>query len=274
MFEGKCAIVTGGSSGIGLATAELLARKGADIGLVARDSGRLQDAREAILKVNPAVRVETASADLSDWEQARSAIDDLEARGMPADILINSAGVILPGRFEEMPLDFFRRNMDNGYFSVVHPTRAAVPYMIARGAGRIVNVSSVAGYIGVYGYTGYSAAKFAVMGFSESLRCEMKPHGVSVSVVCPPDTETPALAYEKTLRPPETDVIAGNVKAVPPGVVAEAIVRGIERNRYLVIPGMENRAYYRLKGLAPGLFFAVFDSQVAKVRRGPRKGAS
>lgn len=268
MFEGKCAIVTGGSSGIGLATAELLANRGAHVGLVARDPGRLEAAREAVQAAGrDGTKVEAVSADLSDPEQAKRAIDDLASRGLDPDILVNSAGVILPGRFEEMPLDFFERNIDNGFFSIVYPTRAAVPYMIAKGAGRIVNISSVAGYIGVYGYTGYSAAKYAVMGFSESLRCEMKPHGISVHVVCPPDTDTPALAYEKTLRPPETDVIAGNIKAIPPTAVAEAIVRGLERGRYLVIPGFESKAYYRLKGLWPGLFFAVFDSQVAKARR-------
>lgn len=269
MFEGKRAIVTGGSSGIGLATAELLARRGAHVGIIARDPGRLEAAREAVQSASRGTaRVEAVSADLSDPEQSRSAVEELAARGIEPDILVNSAGVILPGRFEEMSLDFFTRNMDNGYYSIVYPTRAAVPYMISRGSGHIVNVSSVAGYIGVYGYTGYSGAKFAVMGFSESLRCEMKPHGISVSVVCPPDTETPALAYEKTLRPEETDVIAGNVKAIAPSVVAEAVVRGIERGKYLIIPGLENKAYYRLKGVLPELFFAVFDSQVAKVRRG------
>ncbi|MBE0477029.1 MAG: SDR family oxidoreductase [Coriobacteriia bacterium] len=273
MFEGARVVVTGGSSGIGLATAELFARRGAHVGLVARDPGRLEAAREAVAAAAAeGARIEAVSADLSQTEQARHAIDELARRGLEPDVLVNSAGVILPGRFEEMPLDFFTRNMDCGYYSVVYPTRAAVPYMIARGAGHVVNVSSVAGFIGVYGYTGYSAAKYAVMGFSEALRCEMKPRGVRVSVVCPPDTDTPGLAYEKTLRPPETDVIAGNVKAIPPAAVAKAVVRAVERGTYLVIPGLESRAYHKLKGLWPGLFFAVFDSQVAKARRAEERG--
>lgn len=270
MFEGARVVVTGGSSGIGLVAAQLFASRGAHVGLVARDPEKLQAAREAVRAAasRSDARVEAVSADLSVWEQASSAIGELASRGLEPDILVNSAGTILPGRFEEMPLEYFTRNMDWGYYSVLYPTRAAVPGMIARGRGHVVNVSSVAGFIGVYGYTGYSAAKFAVMGMTESLRCEMKPHGVRVSVVCPPDTDTPALAYEKTLRPPETDVIAGNIKAIPPSKVAEAIVRGVERGKYLIIPDFESRVYGKLKGVVPGLFFAVFDSQVAKARRG------
>ena len=139
--------------------------------------------------------------------------------------------------------------------------------MVERGSGHIVNISSVAGYLGIYGYTGYSSAKFAVMGFTEALRFEMKPHGVRVSVVCPPDTDTPALAHERTLRPPETDVIAGNIKPISAEKVARAVVRAIGRGRYVVIPDALSAFYFRLKGIAPEVFHAIVDSDVAKARR-------
>jgi len=135
------------------------------------------------------------------------------------------------------------------------------------GRGHIVNVASVAGFLGIYGYTGYAAAKYAVMGFTEALRFEMKPHGVRVSVCCPPDTDTPALAHEKTLRPPETDVIAGNIKAISPERVGKAIVDGVERNRYYIIPDATSRFYFRLKGLLPEVFFRIVDADVRKARK-------
>ena len=182
-------------------------------------------------------------------------------------MLVNSAGVIVPGEFATMPLDNFEVNLDCGYWSVVYPCRAAVPHMLARGRGHIVNVSSVAGYLGIYGYTGYSSAKFAVMGFSEALRFEMKPAGITVHVVCPPDTDTPALAYEHTLRPHETDVIAGNIKPIPAEKVAAAIVRGVDRGKYLIIPDALSAFYFRLKGLLPELFFAIVDGDVRKARK-------
>jgi 3-dehydrosphinganine reductase len=166
-----------------------------------------------------------------------------------------------------MPLENFESNITNGYWSVVYPCRAAAPHMVARGRGKIVNVSSVAGYLGIYGYTGYSSAKFAVMGFTEALRFELKPAGVSVHVVCPPDTDTPALAYEHTLRPHETDVIAGNIKPIPAEKVADAIVAGVEKGKYFIIPDATSSFYFRLKGLLPELFFAIVDGDVAKARK-------
>jgi len=152
--------------------------------------------------------------------------------------------------------------------AVLHHERGAVAAAMAkRGSGHIINVSSVAGYLGIYGYTGYSSAKYAVMGFTEALRFEMKPAGVRVSVVCPPDTETPALEFEHTLRPPETDVIAGNIKPVPAEKVADAIVRAVDRNKYLVIPDALSAFYFRLKGLLPEVFYAIVDGDVKKARR-------
>lgn len=269
MSQRTTVIVTGGSSGIGLATAKLYAQRGCDVAIVGRNAERLAGALVELRAAasRPDQSCLTRSADLSTFEGAREAIDSLVAEGFGPDILVNSAGVIIPGEFATMPLENFESNLTNGYWSVVYPCRAAVPHMLAQGSGHIVNVSSVAGYLGIYGYTGYSSAKFAVMGFTEALRFEMKPAGIAVHVVCPPDTDTPALAFEHTLRPPETDVIAGNIKAIPATKVAEAIVRGVERGKYLIIPDALSAFYFRLKGLLPEVFFAIVDGDVAKARK-------
>jgi 3-dehydrosphinganine reductase len=262
-------VVTGGSSGIGLATAEAYVARGADVAIVARDPDKLETARMTLeaARLDASQRILTASADLSNFSQAKAVIDRLADDDMVPDILVNSAGVILPGEFGSMPVEHLTRNMECGFFSVMWPCRAAVPHMVARGSGHIVNVSSVAGFLGIYGYTGYAAAKYAVMGFTEALRFEMKPSGVNVHVVCPPDTDTPALAAERTMRPRETDVIAGNIKAISPERVAGAIVRGVERGRYLIIPDALSRFYFRLKGVMPEVFFAIVDADVRKARR-------
>lgn len=268
MSAHKTAIVTGGSSGIGLACAKDLARHGYDIALVARDRGRLEAAAEAVKAVAvDGGRVAWKSADLSQWESARTALDELSAEGFAPDVLVNSAGVIIPGEFVNLSPEDFEANINGGFWSVVNPCRAVAAGMVERGSGHIVNVSSVAGYLAIYGYTSYSAAKYAVMGFTEALRFEMKPAGVRVSVVCPPDTDTPALAHEHTLRPRETDVIAGNIKPIPAEQVASAVMRAIERDRYLVIPDALSAFYFRLKGLLPEVFFAIVDSDVRKARR-------
>jgi len=265
----QCVIVTGGSSGIGLAAAKAFSARGADVAIIARDTAKLNAAAEAIraAAASPEQRFAWRSCDLSNLDATRAAFAELEADGFVADVLVNSAGVIYPGEFVEMPFENFEINMTCGFWSVVHPCRVVAPMMVRRGSGHIVNVASVAGYLGIYGYTGYSASKYAVMGFTEALRFEMKPSGVRVSVVCPPDTETPALQFEHTLRPKETDVIAGGIKAIPAEKVGSAIVKAVERNTYLVIPDALSAFYFRLKGLLPEVFYAIVDSDVKKARR-------
>ncbi len=269
MFSGSYAVVTGGSSGIGLACATAFAARGTHVALVARNPERLESARALVeaARRDPGQRVVVASADLSDLDATLVAFDELAADGFVPDILLNSAGVILPGEFATMPHADLETNMECGYWSVVNPCKAVVPGMVERGAGYIVNVSSVAGFLGIYGYTGYAAAKYAVLGFTEALRFEMRPHGVAVSVVLPPDTDTPALAAERAMRPPETDAVAGNIKPITPERVAEAVVRGMERGRFHIIPDATSRFYFRLKGLLPEVFFRIVDADVAKARR-------
>lgn len=270
----KSVIVTGGSSGIGLACARAFVERGDNVAIVARDSEKLAKAAEQLRAWcrNDSQRVEWRSADLADWEPTLAAFVSLEEAGFTPDVLVNSAGVIVPGEFAAMPVEHLRQNIDCGYWSVVYPCKAVAPAMVERGCGHIVNISSVAGYLGIYGYTGYAAAKYAVMGFTEALRFEMKPAGVRVSVVCPPDTETPGLAAEKLMRPAETEVVAGNIKPIPPEQVARAVVKAVETGKYLVIPDNLSAFYFRLKGLLPELFYAIVDGDVAKARK-TRNGA-
>jgi len=262
-------VVTGGSSGIGLATAKAFAEKGCDVAVVARDEARLG---RAVAEIRDAAgskeqRIASRSTDLSDLAATQSAFEELATEGFVPDVLVNSAGVIYPGEFVNMPFEHFEVNIDCGFWSVVNPCRAVAPGMVDRGSGHIVNVSSVAGYLGIYGYTGYSASKFAVMGFTEALRFEMKPAGVRVSVVCPPDTETPALKFEHTLRPHATNVIAGNIKPISAEKVAAAIVKAVDRGHYLVIPDALSAFYFRLKGLLPEVFYTIVDGDVRKANR-------
>lgn len=255
--------ITGGSSGIGLETARLYAQRGDDVTICGRDYQKLIQAEQSI-----AQPIHTCVLDVADQAAVETACADFAATAGAPDLLVNCAGVMFPGEFISMDRARFDANIDVDFLGTVHMCRAFAPLMVERGSGHIVNIASVAGFLGVYGYTGYASAKYAVMGFSEALRFELEPLGVLVTVICPPDTKTPGLELEKTMRPQETDVIAGLAKEVAPELVARKLVSGVDRKKRMVIIGASSKLYYRLKGVWPELFYAIVSNDVRKVRKG------
>ena len=266
-FRQKTVLITGGSSGIGLATAKLLAAKGAHVWLIARDPVRLEAALGEVTRAGGGdhQRCGIVSADVADARQAAAAVAQVAAAAGVPDIVINSAGIVRPGYIEELDPETFRRLIEVNYLGTVYVTHAAVPGMIARGSGHIVNISSEAGFLGVGGYTAYCGSKFAVRGFSEALRVELKPAGVGVSVVFPPDTDTPQLAAERPLRPREVEVLNGG-RVLSPESVAAAIVDGISRRRFVIIPSTEGSFYYWLSGFLGGLQYPIMDFLMDRAR--------
>src|SRR4030066_389830 len=230
---GKIALVTGGSSGIGKAIAGCLASRGMHIWLVAQRKDLLQSAREEVEahRHNQGQKIGTISADVSDLDQVRRAVKQISEKAGPPDLLINSAGVAHPGYVQELDISIFKWMMEVNYFGTVYITKEILPVMLQRSSGYIVNISSVAGFLGTFGYTAYGASKFAVRGFSDALRAEMKLHGIGVSILFPPDTETAQLEYESHYKPPETKALSGNTKTMSPDVVAHETLKGIERGR-------------------------------------------
>jgi 3-dehydrosphinganine reductase len=272
-FAGKHAIVTGGSSGIGRATAHLLAQRGAHVSIIARSQPALDETLGELdaLRVDAGQQFRAVSADLGEWLQARDAIAALASNGHAPDLLINAAGYCHPGYFERLPVDVFHDSMRVDFFGTLHPTKAVTPLMIARGQGHIVNFSSIAGFYGLYGFAAYSAAKYAITGFSEVLRQELKPHGVKVSIVFPPTTRTPGLERENRLKPLETKLIEGQSKERSPEEVAEAVLRGVERRARYILPGADTKLYFLVAHLPPRLIsvfeYWLIDRMIAKAQR-------
>jgi 3-dehydrosphinganine reductase len=264
-FSGAHAIVTGGSSGIGRALARQLADRGARVSLLARRQPLLDEVVGELAGAGRDARAR--SVDVSDRVAVESAIAELVADAGPCDILVTSAGVVQPGYFSALDDDVFRETMDIDYFGTLWPVRAVVPSMVERRTGSIVGVSSGAGLVGVFGYAAYSPAKFAVRGLLEVLRCELAPYGVHVGCACPPDTDTPQLAYENRFKPAETAAISGAIKPLSADRVAASIIAGIEKRRFLIAPDVQTRLLARIAGLTPGLLHAGFDRAVRKAQR-------
>jgi 3-dehydrosphinganine reductase len=268
-FEGKVALVTGGSSGIGFALARLLVRQGAHVFLIARREALLQEAAELLRPVvsQNGQRIAFLSADVSSESEVSAAVDRVtEQMGLP-DLVINSAGVTHPGYVQDLSLGIFRTMIEINYMGTVHVSKAVLNGMLKRGSGHIVNIASMAALVGVFGYTAYGASKFAVRGFTDALRAEVKHLGIDVSIVYPPDTDTPQLAYENQFKPPETRAISRLNSVLQPEKVAAEIMAGIAHRRYLLLPGFDSKLSYWLISVAGGLVYPVMDWLVAREKR-------
>lgn len=261
-------LITGGSSGIGLALARQAAAAGARVSLVARDPAKLAAARAAIQAVAPAApEVVIVSADVSRNAEVLAALATAAAAHGPVDVLVTSAGVARPGYFEDLPVDVFERTMAVNYLGTVYAVKAVAGGMRQRGRGAIVMISSGAGLHGFFGYTAYAPSKFALRGFGEALRAEMQGTGVHVAVVYPPDTDTPQLAEENLTKPPETKAITAAGGLWTAEAVARATLRGLARRQFAITPGLQVSALARLHSVIAPVLYWSFDRTARKVRR-------
>jgi 3-dehydrosphinganine reductase len=167
VFRDLHVVVTGGSSGLGLELAHRLADEGARITLVARDARKLAAAAADLRDRRPSACVGVESLDVSDEEATPRSMQRIAEANGGIDVLINSAGILREGRFDELPARAFRDVMNVNYFGIVNATRAALPHLLAS-RGRLVNIASMAGLTGVFGYTPYCGAKHALVGLTEA----------------------------------------------------------------------------------------------------------
>jgi NAD(P)-dependent dehydrogenase (short-subunit alcohol dehydrogenase family) len=181
--HGCVALITGGSRGLGLLIARELGRQGARVVLVARDEAELQRARRDL--ESRYIDASIIVADVGHESEARRAIADVISRWGRVDILVNNAGVIKVGPLDHMTGADFEEAMAVHFWGPLHTMRAAIPHMRQQGAGRIVNISSIGGKIGVPHLAAYCASKFALTGLSDVVRAELAQDDIVVTTVCP-----------------------------------------------------------------------------------------
>jgi len=264
-FEKKNVLITGGSSGIGMCIARELVQMGASVCLLARNQDKLDEAVNQLssFKKDEQQHIRSLSADVADTQKLIELIPEYLSKNPTPDVLINAAGVARPGYVEELDLEIYKWTMDIDFHGTVNMTKLLLPHFLERGSGHIINFSSLAGVLGVFGYTAYSAAKFAVRGFTDVLRAEMKPHGIKVSIVYPPDTDTPQLSWENQYKPFETRVIANSDKPIPAETVARAVLKAAARNKYAIVPGLSAKLTYLLGTTLSNLVYPIMDLLVA-----------
>ncbi len=181
-MKNKVVIITGASSGIGLALAKSFAKQGAHLALAARSADKLKNISEELTSNNtPNIVVTT---DVSNEEDCKNLVaKTIEAFGR-IDILINNAGISMRALFKDVDLDVLRQLMDVNFWGTVYCTKYALPYLL-ESKGSVTGISSIAGYIGLPARTGYSASKFAMHGFLETLRVENLKTGLHVLIAAP-----------------------------------------------------------------------------------------
>ena len=268
-FNGKKVFITGGSSGIGKAAAKMLAGWGASVYIAARGQKRLDEALEEIkAAASGSGQVFGAVAvDISDRDAVNEAAKTVLAGLGGLDVLINNAGIAHPATVLQTPDAIFDSMMQVNYFGTVNVTRAFLPHFYEQGTGHICMVASMLGFMGIYGYTAYAASKYAVTGFSDCLRQELIDHNIGLTVVFPPDTDTPQFHEENKIKPPETKAIAGEVKAMTAEAVALSSLTGIAKHRYHVVPGFDGAFAYFMYRHFPGVVRWVIDGALKKYRK-------
>jgi len=265
-LRGQHVLITGGSSGIGLALARHAAIAGARVSLVARDPAKLARARDHLHELVTTAQVGAFPADVASAAELSSAIAAAESELGPVDVLIASAGIACADYFEALPADAFERTMTVNYLGTVHAVRAVAGGMRQRGRGAIVLISSGAAFHGFFGYTAYAPTKFALRGFAEALRAELCDSGVHVMIVYPPDTDTPQLAEENRTKPAETRAVTSGGGLWSADAVARVTLSGLRRRRFAITPGIGVTALAWLHSIAAPLLRWHFDRVARNAR--------
>jgi 3-dehydrosphinganine reductase len=268
MHNDKVVVITGGSSGIGFSLAKYFAASSAKVFLLARDQDKLEKTVNILENMyGVSIYVKVYAVDIGqDTEVVTRIIQSIGSENNGIDYLINNAGILRCGCFDDLPTFNFEESYRSNYLGALYTTKAAWKFLSMK-RGNVSFVSSVAGYIGLIGYTAYAPTKFAITGLAECLRMEGKNEGITVTIIYPGDTNTPLLEYEHNHAPPETQAITKGIKVKEPDEVAARLVAGILSGDFEVYCDSSSKFYRKLKSIFPGLFYRSIDSIARKARK-------
>lgn len=264
-FHDRVAFITGAASGIGLQLATQLAAAGARVVLADRHGDA---AAQAATRLTEAGRTARAiQLDVTDREAVRLAIETTVAAEGRIDYLFNNAGIGIGGEARDFGGGEWDRVLAVNIDGVVNGILAAYPIMLRQGFGHIVNTASVAGLIPLPGEISYTASKWAVVGLTHTLRAEAADLGVKVTLVCPGKVETPIYATSPVLGFDRDKVLALWPNGVTPEVCANVIMRGVARNRAVVVITRTARLLWWIERLSPSLMVTLGRLYMRRMRQ-------
>jgi NAD(P)-dependent dehydrogenase (short-subunit alcohol dehydrogenase family) len=263
-FKDKVAIVTGGASGIGRALCEELARRGAAVVVVADIDAEGAQKVAAANRCAQAMHVDVCRAG-----DVQALVDETVSQRGRLDLMINNAGVAICGEARDLMLDHWQRVLNVNLWGVIYGATAAYRVMVRQGFGHIVNIASLDGLTPMPLAAPYTAAKHAVVGLSTALRIEGAELGVKVSVACPGTVQTNILdsaAFVGIRREEAISEMQSGFKMADPDDCARAILRGVERNRAIIVDTRLNLMFWWLYRLSPSLYAWLMQKGVQHMR--------
>ncbi len=271
-LKGKTVLVTGAASGIGLETALAFAGRGADLVICDLDESGLETAARRIEALGSSVLANRV--DVSNADEMRAFADDVHHRVEAVDILMNNAGVAIGGPFLSTSLDDWNWILGINTLGVVHGCHLFIPNMVKRGkGGHVINVSSAAGYSASSVMAAYNATKFSVLGLSEALWEELRPHSIGVTAICPGIIDTPITRNARLVgdmdKPEKREEMVGGYqrRGYTPARVAANILKAVEKDRLVAPISPEAWGLYYLKRYAPWLLRRIGLMMAARAAR-------
>lgn len=262
VVDKKHVVVTGGSSGIGKCVAIIAAKHGAHVTIIARDVKKLEIAKNEIIhacKNKDVQKIEYLSLDIGeDYNTVEKALSDLERTMGPIYMLVNCAGTAICGKIEDTSVEDLKKMININFLGTYYCTKVVVQRMKASQEGIIVLTSSLAGLLGIFGYSAYCSTKFALRGLAESLSMEVEAYNISVTLCLPPDTDTPGFAVEELSKPLETKLITQSGNLISPEVVANKLFQDALAGKFFSTVGFNG---FLLSVVSAGMspFSSIFE---------------
>ena len=267
-YRGKKVYVVGGSQGIGRAAAVQLAGAGAHVWVGARNRAQLDETVEAMRAAgNDGQTFGASVVDVTDAASVKTTAAAVLAGLGGLDVLVCNQGYAHTGYIQQLDDEHFDAMIQTNYLGHVRVTRSFLQHFVEQGSGHICLVSSMLGFMGLFGYAAYSGSKHAVAGYARCLRQDLLPAGIRVTVFYPPTTDTPGLERENENKPPETWALESSSRKFTADQVAASMLRATARGKFEAVCGADSWFIWMASRYAPWVVHLFTDSDLRKYLR-------
>jgi NAD(P)-dependent dehydrogenase (short-subunit alcohol dehydrogenase family) len=261
----KTVLITGGLSGIGAGLVKHYVEQGMQVAIF--DLPQPETFSDEIAAWLDTPNIHYVAVNMANQEEVELGVQNVLGTWGAPDLVINCAGILRAGLFEHLCADDFAQSFAVNVLGSRHLAAACLPVM--QPGAQFAFVASMAGTVGIYGYSAYGASKFAVLGLAQCLRAEYAPKGIAISAICPPEIDTPKVVEECRTMHPATRLLKDFAGRLTLDEALPQIIRGIERRRFMIIPGKLAKCTFWLNRLTPVWLHNLVIDQLIKIKLRP-----